>query len=672
MQRDYGQDAQSRARLGGKGTLPQKARRALTRWMFHSRNRHLLVWDLITQPCVVLLAFMLRLDGLLPQPYTRPALLYALLTLPVKFPIYYFMDMYRRFWRYAGFDEVRLILTSATVASAVQALLVFLVFLPLGRMGPVPRSIPFLDMLLASAALALPRLVLRAGERRWMGRQEPASSGLVKRVLIIGAGETGHVVYNELERNPQLGFQLVGLIDDDPVKQGLKTGQCSVLGTCAQIPDLVKSLGIQAVIIAVPSGGGKLVRRIVSICQGSSVEVLVFPGLAPFFSDTPGLQHLHKVNIEDLLRREPIRIDRTQVEGLLRSQRVLVTGGGGSIGSELCRQIAVCQPAELMVLGHGEHSVYRIVGELRSQFAGLAIRPIIADIRDSARLEQVFARLRPQLVFHAAAHKHVPLMEENAEDAITNNVLGTRNLVEMASLNGTTHLVSISTDKAVNPSSVMGATKRLAELLIEEAAHRTGRCFVSVRFGNVLGSRDSIVPLFREQIGRGGPVTVTHPEVKRYFMTIPEAVQLVLQAAALGHGGETFVLDMGEPLKILDLACDMISLSGLRPGVDIDIDFVGLRPGEKLFEELVCDDEHAERSLHEMLLVCRNGAARSDEDYQKLHAHVDELVRAARNGDREHLMEQLCLAVPTFCPVGPRPEQGADVTDPGPPFVPGS
>ena len=389
------------------------------------------------------------------------------------------------------------------------------------------------------------------------------------------------------------------------------------------------------------------------------------------------------MQIEDLLRREPVHTDTAQVTALIRGRRVLVTGAGGSIGSELCRQIVRCEPAELIILGHGENSIFDIHNELKNglpiegsmsnvQPAGFQrppstfnLQPVIADIRDADRLAAVFAAHRPEIVFHAAAHKHVPLMEDNVEDAVTNNVLGTRHLVEASIAAGVDHFVLVSTDKAVNPSSVMGATKRVAELIVQEAARRTGRAFVAVRFGNVLGSRGSVVPFFQRQIAAGGPVTVTHPDVKRYFMTIPEAVQLMLQAAALGRGGEIFVLDMGEPVRIVDLARDLIRLSGLEPGRDIEICYTGLRPGEKLFEELFGADEVYGRTQHEKIFVYRNGHANGVAGSSTVSSsaalsvslladQLETLLLAVQRGDASEVRRRLGELVPEYQRAGGR------------------
>jgi len=365
------------------------------------------------------------------------------------------------------------------------------------------------------------------------------------------------------------------------------------------------------------------------------------------------LQQIRDVQIEDLLRRAPVQIDAAQVTTLVRGKRVLVTGAGGSIGSELCRQIARLDPAELVLLGHGENSIFDIHNELRNiptfQRSNVpTLAPVIADIRDADRLHAVLEQYRPEVVFHAAAHKHVPLMESNEVEAVTNNVLGTRNMVRAAMQAGVTHFVLISTDKAVNPASVMGTTKRIAELIVQQAARQSGQAFVAVRFGNVLGSRGSVIPFFRKQIAAGGPVTVTHPEMRRYFMTIPEAVQLMLQAAAIGHGGEVFVLDMGDPVLIKDLAYDLIRLSGLEPGHDIDVVFTGLRPGEKLYEELFSDHEAYTRTQHQKVFVSQNGRGHEGVQATSLDAAVDDLVAAAQRGEAGEVRRLLRTLVPEY------------------------
>ena len=612
------------------------------------RNRHLMLWDLICQVLVIVLAFTIRMDSFLPDHYTRSILKYALLAPLIKVPIFYKLDLYRRVWRYASLNEIWLIAVAAMVGSVTQAALVYLLLMPLGWIAYIPRSVVVLDFLLTAVSLSLPRFAIRLSNRAARARRPECA--LCKRVLLAGAGDAGHLVLRELVSNPQLGLEPLGLVDDDPEKQGLKIHSYKVLGTIQDIPELVRKHKIDRVLITIPSASGKKVREIMAICEQARVETMILPGVYELLSGQIAVQRLRKIQIEDLLRREPVQTERDRIEALVRGKRVLVTGGGGSIGSELCRQLASCRPQELIVLGHGENSLYHIGRELSATFGDVPLSLVVADIRDMDRLNQIFARFSPHLVFHAAAHKHVPLMEDNVEDAVTNNVLGTRNLLDAATAAGVTHLVMISSDKAVNPTSFMGATKRMAEMLVQDAAHRTGRCFVAVRFGNVLGSRGSVVPLFQEQIARGGPITITDPEVRRYFMTIPEAVQLVLQAATLGREGEVFFLDMGEPIKIVDLARDLVMLSGLEVGRDVDIEFVGLRPGEKLFEELSLDSEAYERSAHEKIYVCRNGVAWTPQSSAELQSRIDTLVDMARQGDERGVRRWVQQMVPDYVP----------------------
>ncbi len=397
---------------------------------------------------------------------------------------------------------------------------------------------------------------------------------------------------------------------------------------------------IRQIIIALPTAPGKTIRAIVKLCEQAGVSTRIMPGLYELLDGKVSVNQLRKVEIEDLLRREPIKTDNSAVKALLHGQRVLITGGGGSIGGELCRQVLLCEPAQLVVLGHGENSVFEMENELRRHIARNApgdtpvceVIGLIADLRMPGRLDAIFAQYHPQVVFHAAAHKHVPLMELNPSEAITNNVIGTRNVLDVCKRYGVELFVMISTDKAVNPTSIMGASKRAAELLVLQAARASGRraAYVTVRFGNVLGSRGSVVLTFRQQIAAGGPVTVTHPDMRRFFMTIPEAVQLVLQAAVIGQGGEIFTLDMGEPVRLVDLAHDMIRLSGLEVGRDIDITYSGIRPGEKLFEELFIKGEDYRRTVNEKIFIARNAGSFVPE---RLNEMIAELENAAYHDD---------------------------------------
>jgi FlaA1/EpsC-like NDP-sugar epimerase len=417
-----------------------------------------------------------------------------------------------------------------------------------------------------------------------------------------------------------------------------------VLGSLAQIKELVARYEVEEIIIAMPRASGQVLRQVVRAALESGLKTRTVPAISDILSGRVAIASLRQVEIQDLLRREPIQTDLEQVRVLSTGETVLVTGAGGSIGSELCRQLARLEPAQILVLGHGENSIFDVLAELTERFPNVTAVPLIADVRDRERMRQIFERYRPYAVFHAAAHKHVPLMESNLAEAVTNNVLGTRNVAELSAEFGVEHLVMISTDKAVRPTNVMGATKRVAEQIVQEIAETHGRNFVAVRFGNVLGSRGSVVPTFLRQIGAGGPVTITHPEMRRYFMTIPEAVQLVLQAGAIGRGGEVFVLNMGEPVKILDLATDLIRLSGLEVGEDIEIRFTGTRPGEKLYEELFFDSENAVPTGHPKVLRAKNGVLPIG-----LSTVVDLLVEGARSGWADDQLRGLLVRlVPDF------------------------
>jgi FlaA1/EpsC-like NDP-sugar epimerase len=440
-----------------------------------------------------------------------------------------------------------------------------------------------------------------------------------ERVLVVGAGTAGISLVQEMQRQPDRGYYPVAFVDDDPRKLNLNILGLPVVGNCHTIPEMVKTLKIRHITISMPSVSGNVIREIVEICQATGVPTTTLPGLHEILNGRVHLRSVRDVKIEDLLRREPIQTDIEGVARLLKGKRVLITGAGGSIGSELCRQVMSCNPAEILLLGHGENSVFGIEQELKQRLIELTrannapqnlprLKTFIADLRFFDRLEYAFSQFRPDFVFHAAAHKHVPMMEVNPPEAITNNVLGTQNLLNLALQYNVERFVMISTDKAINPTNVMGASKRVAEMLVLQVAQTTGKPFVVVRFGNVLGSRGSVVPTFQKQIEAGGPVTITHPDICRYFMTIPEAVQLVLQALALSRGGEVFMLNMGQPVKIVDLARDLIRLSGYEVDRDIKIKFTGLRPGEKLFEELLIPGETYEPTEHEKLLVVLNAS----------------------------------------------------------------
>jgi len=626
------------------------------------RNRHFFLLDLILLPTVVVLAFAVRLPVTRLPGFAVQIAVFALVSVPIKLLTFRALGLYSRYWQYAGIDDALLIAVAATLGGMVSSVLIFGLLPPLTGIAGCPRSIPLIDALLTIAAVAGTRFTWN---KLWHTRSRVHHrwhSSPTKRVLIMGAGSAGTLILKEIHDNPQMGLVPIGLVDDDPTKHGLYIHGVRVIGDRERIPALVQKLHVDEVIVAMPGVPGSVVREILDICRNAGVPTRSMPGLYDIVSGRIQVSQLREIEIEDLLRREPVRIDDSAVDRMLRGRRVLVTGAGGSIGGELCHQIARCGPALLVLLGHGEHSIYQIHQALRSVWPDLAIRPVVADLKDPDRLRQVFEALRPEVVFHAAAHKHVPLMEQNIPEAVLNNVKGTDNLLRISEECRVSRLVLISSDKAVNPTSVMGATKRISEQLVQLSAARTRRPYVAVRFGNVLGSRGSVVPLFRQQIARGGPITVTHPDMRRYFMTIPEAVLLVLQAATFGQGGEVFVLDMGEPVRIVDLATDLIRLSGLRPIVrwpdreqpqdgdwDIEVVFAGLRAGEKLFEELSVEGEQYLPTCHEKIVVLCNGDC-GHVDLTRLERRVGELVELAWRGTDEQLQAKMREIVPEYTP----------------------
>jgi FlaA1/EpsC-like NDP-sugar epimerase len=624
----------------------------------HLRNRHLLMLDALLLGLCTLAAYVVRFEGFDWGPHNLyTALVYLALSLPLKLAVLHYVGLYRRLWRFAGVAELEHILVATAISASLSSLLGAALLPGLG-ITPirVPLSVLFIDGCLSAGSVALPRLFIRLLGRRTQWRRLETA----RRVLIVGAGAAGEIIVKELLSHPQLGLVPIGFVDDDRSKLGHRLCDLPVHGSLDQIRDLVLRYDVEEVIIAMPRASGQVVRQVVKAAMEAGVTTRTVPGISDIISGRVAVASLRQVEIQDLLRREPIQTDLEQVRVLATGETVLVTGAGGSIGSELCRQLARLEPAQVLVMGHGENSIFDVMAELAERYPNTDAVPIIGDIRDRERMRRVFEKYRPYAVFHAAAHKHVPLMEENVAEAITNNILGTRNIAELSAEYGVEHFVLISTDKAVRPTNIMGATKRVAEQIVQEVAEMTGRNFVAVRFGNVLGSRGSVVPTFLRQIQSGGPVTVTHPEMRRYFMTIPEAVQLVLQAGAIGKGGEVFVLDMGEPVRIVDLATDLIRLSGLEVGADIEVRFTGTRAGEKLYEELFFDSESALPTDHPKVLRAKNGSLPLG-----LSAVVDLLVEAAAGGaEDEQLRVLLQRLVPDFG-TGATEEVEADVETAG-------
>jgi FlaA1/EpsC-like NDP-sugar epimerase len=635
----------------------QKTIKTLSNQLSKVRNRHWFIFDITIFAMTPLLALFLRLDGDLNlQEYISQLAVATILFLVVKLIVFWGCGFYKRYWRYASIEEVIYIVMLMMGVIVIQTTLFNILDKTFNMLlGNLPQSLPILEGILSGICVIALRFSVRVVER--VNHRQKISKHR-ERVLIIGAGNAGVSLVEDMQRNPQFGVYPVGFIDDDIKKQHIHLRGIPVLGDRYKISEVIKTLKIQKIIIAMPTVSGQIIREIVDICQANGVQPSTLPGIHEILNGRVRVDSIRDIKIEDLLRREPIHIDIKKVSKFIKDKTVLITGSGGSIGSELCRQIFRCHPAKIILIGHGENSVFNIQQELEQLIQILKnngqsvidipqIYTFIADIRVRSRLEHAFERFKPDVIFHAAAHKHVPLMELNPAEAITNNVIGTRNLLQVALQYNVEHFVMISTDKAVNPTNVMGASKRVAEMLVLQAAKQSGKSYVAVRFGNVLGSRGSVVPTFQKQILAGGPITVTHPDICRYFMTIPEAVQLVLQASVLGRGGEVLMLNMGEPVKIVDLAKELIHLSGYEVNKDIDIVFTGLRPGEKLFEELFIEGEEYEKTEHEKLLIVKN-ASQIIPSY--LDITVETLLGVAAKNDADSIMLLLSQLVAGYKP----------------------
>ncbi|MCX5681527.1 MAG: nucleoside-diphosphate sugar epimerase/dehydratase, partial [Candidatus Omnitrophica bacterium] len=559
------------------------------------RNRRPLIIALHMLLCSLayFISFFLRFDLRFPQEYQNIFFKTLPLLLTVKFIVLYYFHIYAGLWSYVSVQDLWQIIKANAVATV--AFIIAEVFV-LGVQG-FPRSVFIIDFIVCAGLIGGIRFFTRFLKER----SKIDLTDTQKRVLIIGAGEAGVLTLKEYRRNPHLG-EVEGFIDDDPVKLHETINGVKILGKREDICEIVQRLSITEIIIAMPSAKGEAIREILTYCHIPDVKVKIVPYFDKFLSGDMVLKP-REIRPSDLLSRKNVKIDEDEIFRYLRDKRVLVTGAGVSICQELCRQIAHFDPKEIIFFDHNENDVYFLVLEFKTKYPKVDIKTVIGDIRDIGLLKQVFSHHKPQVVFHAAAHKHVPLMEENPVAAVKNNIVASRNLIYAAKHYGAERFVLVSTDKAVNPVNIMGMSKRITEMILQSKAKNSRTKFMAVRFGNVLGSAGSIVPLFKRQIEMGGPITITHPEVKRYFMSIPEAVCLILQAGALGKGGEIFILDMGEQIKILDLAKNLVSLSGLTLDKDIVVKFIGLRPGEKLAEELLLDREKDKMTKHELIYV---------------------------------------------------------------------
>lgn len=558
--------------------------------------------------------------------------------------LFYLFRLYHSLWSYAGMTEMQNILSASIFSSVVQ----FLAIHVLGRgeqaAFPLPRSYYLLYCGILFLCVAGSRFLYRALRLQAINM---GNGQKVVRVMVVGAGDTGHMLIREITNSRQLHMKICCVIDDDRNKKGSYVHGVKVVGDRSTILKNVEKYRIKEIIIAIPSANRATTRELVEICKESDCQLKIMPGMDSIVNGQVSMSLLRDVGVEDLLGREAVQVDMDSIMGYVKDKVVLVTGGGGSIGSELCRQIAGHQAKQLIIVDIYENNAYDIQQELRMTYPELDLVVLIASVRNTKRMDDIFRDFRPNLVYHAAAHKHVPLMEVSPNEAVKNNVLGTWKTVQAADKYGADKFVLISTDKAVNPTNVMGATKRICEMLVQTYNKRSKTDFVAVRFGNVLGSNGSVVPLFKKQIAEGGPVTVVHPDIMRYFMTIPEAVSLVLQAGAYAKGGEIFVLEMGEPVKILDLARNLIKLSGLTPGKDIEIAFTGLRPGEKLYEELLMEEEGLQDTENKLIHIGK--PIELDEEW--FLAQLEELKRfIEKEPEVEDLKERIRGLVPTYQP----------------------
>lgn len=604
--------------------------------------------DLTVLSAALWLACLLRFEGAVPAQVLKRTVFLWPYIVGFQYTLLVFMGVPRFAWRYVSLREaVRIflaVLTGSLVLTAARLIAAALMDVHLrAQYAYLPFGVIAIDSILAFLGLSGVRVFRRVTSERTEARRVPNHATRRIPTILVGAGRAGAMVAKEISARPELEALPIGFVDDDPLKLGTEIHGLRILGGVGDLTELAREYKVQQAIIAIANCPGNEVRRIAEECRRAGLKVKVIPGLYQLVSGQLNFTRLRDVAIEDLLRRDPVLLNDKDVAEFIQGAAVLLTGAGGSIGSEICRQVAHFKPRLLILLERSENALFEIHRELVAEHPDLELVPYLGDICDRARLSQVFEQYKPDLLFHAAAHKHVPMLESNGGEGVKNNIFGTRLLADMAHAHGLRSFVMISTDKAVNPTSVMGATKRVAELYVQTLAQRSKTRFVTVRFGNVLGSNGSVVPIFRQQIASGGPVTVTHPQMKRYFMTIPEACQLVLEAATMGKGGEIFILDMGEPVRIVDLARDLVRLSGFQAD-EIEIKFTGTRPGEKLFEELAVASENASKTRHPKIFI---GKTRRT-DAQLLHELLDRLKLAVDEGDNAGLRECLQAIVPEY------------------------
>jgi FlaA1/EpsC-like NDP-sugar epimerase len=615
------------------------------------RNKNfwvMLVGDIALLGISYVLAYGLRFEFHIPQNYIALLKKSIIPVVISKLLFFYWFKLYRGMWRYTSIADL-LNIIKAVFTSTMVVMVAILMF---HRFEGYPRSVFVIDAILTLTFISGFRLAVRlvfATNGNPLPFMKKNGYHRDRRLLIIGAGSAGEKMLREIRDNARLEYGIIGFLDDDSNKIGRSIHGVSVLGVIDELKEIVIKKRIEEILIAIPSATGNQMKRIVELCKQAKVKYKTIPGIGELIDGRVSVKSIRDVSYEDLLGREPVHLEKEKIGRYLQEKRILITGAGGSIGSELCRQIARYNPGSLIMCDRTEKNLYDIEMDMWRNFSYIRYIPVLGDIRHKGEIKAIFEKYRPEVVFHAAAYKHVPMLEINPWEAIYNNILGSKNVIEVACASGIERFVLVSTDKAVNPTNVMGASKRVTELLVQTHANPGLTRFMAVRFGNVVGSSGSVIPLFKRQIEQGGPVTVTHPEVTRYFMTIPEAVQLILQAGTMGKGAEVFILDMGTPVKIVDMARDLIKLSGLEPEKDIDIEFIGLRPGEKLYEELVVVGEEVAPTGHDKILVLKQKGSGllTKNDLEK---SIQELVKLADARDAAGIKQKLREIVPEYTP----------------------
>jgi len=622
------------------------------RRLIRTKNFYLILMiDASLVVAAYLLAYLLRFEGQIPRQEWKNFTATIPYILPLKMFFFIYFGLYRGMWRYTSLVDLLNVLKATFISSVIIVLAILFIY----RFEGFPRSVfvmdGFLTFIFIGGIRIVIRLILFEKERGlYFLFHNPFSKEKItkskKRLLIIGAGDAGEKMLREIRDNPRLNYEVIGFLDDDPKKKGMSIHGVPVLGSISRIHDMAYEDEMDEILIAVPSASAKQMRRIIEACEATGLKCRTTPGIGELIDGKISFKSVREVSFEDLLGRDPVNLDMERIGNYLSGKVVLVSGAGGSIGTELCRQISLFAPKNIIFLDKTENSLFHLEMEFRQRYPKVTITPVLGDVQNKSFLEKLFDASKPQVIFHAAAFKHVPIVELNPWEGVLNNVIGTKNIVEMSHKFGIERFIMISTDKAVRPSSVMGATKRVAEMITSCYSLSNPTRFVSVRFGNVIGSEGSVVHLFKKQIERFGPVTVTDPEITRYFMTIPESCKLILQAGALGEGGEIFILDMGTPIKIVDMARDLIRRSGFKPDVDIEIKFTGLRPGEKLHEELITEGEGIVRTPYEKIFVLKGDTC----DLNWLSQKIEELVKLANEQDASGIKSKLKEIIPEYQP----------------------